>query len=200
MADILAFAQHAKALKPSECEGLLELLRDFRDGADLAAPPEERSLAGKLLELAERRMALGERWRFVMIDPDRYDEVVDFLAANSRRPVVALKLWAKLFRKMSEPGEVLTSRKELAAELGVDLSEVSRIVSSLVRQGVMRTERNGASVRYFVSPLIGTHLSKELRAKAQRDWKLPTAGTVGFASMPGELRRRSAPARPALAL
>jgi len=193
MANVVPFAGRVERFRGDESERICSLVRVFAE-----AHPEVRVEAGKLVELVERHTASRERWRFVMIDPDRYDEVVDYLAAHSARPMVAVRLWTKMFRRMSEPGEVLTSRAELAAELGVPAGEVSRIVSALVKVGAMRTERKGGGVRYFVSPLIGTHLSGKVRDEAQRAWKLPVA-SADVAVGPVEIRRRAAPVRPAFA-
>lgn len=189
--DISRFADRFEPFSEDDGQLAVELLREVRDGPDCEDRPGVREFFGKLVELAERHLPSRQRWRFVMIDPDRFDEVVDFLATPGSvpRPMVALRLWAKLFRRLSEPGEVLASRAELAAELGVSPDEVSRIVSALVKVGAMSADREGrgGSARYFVSPLIGTHLKGRVRDEAQKRWKLPLAAP----SSPVELRRRA---------
>lgn len=181
------FADRPKLVRPDVGEAVASALREaFRGLREL---PGALELFDTLLDVVDRRSAARQRWRFVMIDPDRYQEVVRYLRTWSKRPAVALDLWATLFCHLTEDGQVVISRDELAREVGLPAREVSRIVAALARVGAMRTERSGASVRYFVSPVVGTHLPEKKREDAQRLWKLPA---VGRSALPTERRSRAA--------
>jgi len=113
-------------------------------------------------------VAADRGWSFVMLSPSQNRLVVRYLAAHSRRKVVALELWALCFEHLlMDTGEIALSRSEFAKELGVDVGAVSRIMGELVTAGAISTRRDGRGVRYFMNPCVGTHLPGAARSVAQ---------------------------------
>lgn len=111
----------------------------------------------------------SEQWVFVMLSADQNAAVIDWLDANSKRPRIAVRLWAQLLRAIRmDTGEVMLSRADLAGRVGATPDEVSRLMTELEGINAIRRERNGRGVRYFLSPLVATHLpSAALREQAR---------------------------------
>src|SRR3954454_13257375 len=88
--------------------------------------------AADLLAHVERKLAAARGWGFVMVDPVAYADVIADLRRHSRRPLVAMDLFTRLFSYLPPDGnEVLCSREELARVVGCDLSHVSAVVREL---------------------------------------------------------------------
>lgn len=104
-------------------------------------------------------------WTFVMISPAQNAAVVSWLAENSKRPQTAIVLWARLFERLRyDTGQILQTRSELAARLGVAPRHISEIMTELSSINAVRRERDGRSMRYFLNPSIATHIaSAQLR-------------------------------------
>jgi hypothetical protein len=159
-------------LKRDTAEQLRAMLQGFPGNL-----PER--LVGEMLLALDRYTpaTAGEEWPFVMISPDQHAAVVLWLADHSRRPQLAVKLWAVLFQRLRrDTGEVLSTREELAAELGVEPTHVSAVMSELEQIGAISRERikvpgmrGRGVVRYFMNPRVGTHLAGEARRKAQAE-------------------------------
>lgn len=163
------FIARSSVVRPDLGERLCAALDAFVDGDGFgSAGPAVRSIVAEFKARVRLKSASANRWSFVMIDVIRYGRVVEYLAANSRRPMVAVRFWANVFCHLTDDGEVVASRSELAAELGVRPGEVSEVISELCRVNAMSRERKGATVRYFMSPWLGTHLSGRARDDAQR--------------------------------
>ena len=134
----------------------------------------ERALS-ELLATLDRHTAAGTEWPFVMISPEQNAAVVRWLARHSERPQLAVQLWALLFQHLRrDTGEVVRSRDELAADLGVAPTHVSAVMSELERVGAVTRVRvpglrGPGPVRYLMNPRVGTHLSGEARRQAQAD-------------------------------
>ena len=111
----------------------------------------------------------SEQWVFVMLSADQNAAVIDWLDANSKRPRVAVRLWAQLLRAIRmDTGEVMLSRTELAERVGCRPDHVSGLMAELESINAIRRERDGRGVRYFLSPLVATHLpSAALREQAR---------------------------------
>lgn len=108
-------------------------------------------------------------WTFVMISPAQHEAVVDWLARNSKRPIAAVRLWAKLFRHLrSDTGEILLPRAKLAEAIGVAPYDLSRIMTELEGINAIRRERDGRRVRYFMNANVATHIAGPARAEAQK--------------------------------
>lgn len=124
---------------------------------------------------AAARLADGLRaqapsdWTFVMLSPSQNSAVVRWLADNSKRPVAALRLWARLFEVMrNDTGEILQTRDELAQWLGVEPKNLSSIMTELALINAIRREKRGREVRYFMNSTVATHLpGADARAQAR---------------------------------
>lgn len=135
-------------------------------------PPD---LVGQLLANIDRRIAAENGWTFVMMSPDDHDRVVEWLAAHSVVPVVAMRLWSKLFRHLRwDTGEVMQTREELAEAVGVAPGKVSVVMTELESIGAISRQRvkiagmrGPGAVRYFMNPTVATHLTGAARDKAQ---------------------------------
>lgn len=169
MALVRRFVARPGVVRPDVGERFCQGLDALVDEASFASGSAGlRSIVAEVKAQVRRQSASANRWSFLMIDTVRYARVAEWLAANSRRPLVALRLWAHVFCHLTEDGQLVLSRTELAAELGVRPDEVSEVVSELVRVKAMSRERKGSTVRYAMSPWLGTHLSHAARDDAQR--------------------------------
>ena len=65
--------------------------------------------------------------------------------------------------------EVTVDREELARMVGIAPGDVSKIMGELEAVGAVYRRREGRGVRYFVNPLLGTHLAGAARDKAQAE-------------------------------
>lgn len=182
-------------LRRDEAEALRQALLPFVDGGESSSQLVD---AGRtLLAHVDRLSASSNRWTFVMLSPDQNAAVVEFLAANSGRPIVSVRLWALCFRHLrTDTGEIMLGRDELAKSLGVTAGEVSRCMSELVKFGaILRVrERVGGMrgpgvVRYFMNPRVGTHLSGQARDAAQA--AAPMLKVIDGTSHPSQRRCRA---------
>lgn len=116
------------------------------------------------------RAQIPNDWTFIMLSPSQNSAVVRWLSENSKRPVAALRLWARLFEVIrNDTGEVLQTRDELAQWLGVLPRDLSSIMTELASINAVRREKKGREVRYFMNSTIATHLpGAEARAKARK--------------------------------
>jgi hypothetical protein len=147
----------------------LSLGLDRRLRADIeAAGSVPQELQQRLLHLVDRERSARSGWRFVMIDPRRYADGLQYLVRNSRRPQAATLLWAELFAHLPDDGnEVLLNQRELADAIGVQPKVVSEVVSELVEVGAVYRRRQGRTMKLYVHPLLGTHLKGAARDRAQ---------------------------------
>lgn len=152
--------------------------RDERDRAEQVAElrqallPFEDGCAGemgrRLLWEVDRAQVASE-WSFVMLSPSQNAAVVDWLSRHSQRPLVALRVWAQMIANLDrDSGEVMLTRAELAALVGERANNLSAVVSEMGQIGAVSRRRDGARVRYYVSPLIATHLPLVARQRAQK--------------------------------
>jgi len=136
-------------------------------------PEQVRELIGHI----DRKTAARNGWTFVMLSPSQNAAVVSYLAIHSSRPLVAVRLWALCFEYLrNDTGEILLRRDEIADKLQEDPDNVSRIMGELEKIGaiIRRRERvdgmrGPGLVRYFMNPVVGTHLSGTARDQAQAD-------------------------------
>jgi DNA-binding transcriptional ArsR family regulator len=113
-------------------------------------------------------------WTFVMLSPDQNAAVVLWLRANSKRPQVAMALWAVLFSHLHRTtGEIMQTRAELAARVGTEPDNLSRIMAELESINAVRKERDGRRVRYFLNANIATHIPGPAARKAAREGSGP---------------------------
>jgi hypothetical protein len=135
-----------------------------------AGPELPGDMTDRLVYLVDGALRARSGWSFVMIEPDLYDQVVEHLTQCSRRPLVAVRLWGKLFKLLPPDGnQVQATREELAAMVGCTPADVSRIMSDLEALGAVYRQREGRGVHYFVHPKLGTHLAGDARKRAQAE-------------------------------
>lgn len=173
-------------LRQDESAALRQALLPFVDGDGFKVQRVEvRVLAGELLAVVDRETASLNRWSFVMLSPSQNRLVVRHLLRNSRRPLVAVDLWALLFEHLRmDTGEVALRREQMAAALGVEARFVSEVMTELERFGAISRLREGRGVRYFMNPNVGTHLAGKARDDAQA-----AARSIGLVDL-AERRRR----------
>src|SRR5829696_8157605 len=151
-------------------------LRTRRDAGDRATLEAVRGMlegvAGgeDVVAFVERKMSAARGWGFVMVDPLAYAEVNAHLRRHSRRPLVAMELFSRLFSYLPPDGnEVMADRAELARIVGCTPNHVTDIMRELEAVGAVYRRREGRGVRFFVNPLLGTHLAGAARDKAQAE-------------------------------
>jgi DNA-binding transcriptional ArsR family regulator len=151
----------------------LRTRRDAREQAGLEAVRnvlESMPGTAELVTIVERKLAAARGWKFVMVEPVLYAEVVEHLLEHSKRPQKAVRLFTRLFTVLPPDGnEVAASRSELARMAGIAPCTVSEIMGELEAVGAVYRCKEGRGVRYFVNPLLGTHLAGAARDKAQAE-------------------------------
>jgi hypothetical protein len=101
--------------------------------------------------------------------------VVNYLIEHSKRPLVAVRLWALCFEHLRmDTGEILLTREEMAEKVGENADNISRIMSELVEMGaiIRRRERvrgmkGPGMVRHWMNPRVATNLGGAARDAAQ---------------------------------
>ena len=129
----------------------------------------------ELVAYIDRETAARNGWTFIMISAAQNLAVVRWLRANSARPMCAATLWAELFTAVDmDTGEVMLTRDKLAELAGITVQHVSDIMTELEGIGavIRRRERvagmrGPGMVRYFMNPVVGTHLAGRERDAAQ---------------------------------
>lgn len=177
-AEIRRLRTRPARLRQDENAALRQVLLPFLEGGDgfKTYRPEVRALSAKLVALLDRETSSLNRWTFVMLSPDQNAVVVRYLSDHSKRPLVALNLWALCFQHLrTDTGEIVLTREEIAEKLGVYAREVSEVMGELVRFGAISRQREPVAglrgpglVRYFMNPNVATHLSGKLRDEAQK--------------------------------
>jgi DNA-binding transcriptional ArsR family regulator len=105
-----------------------------------------------------------------MVEPRLYADVVEHLTKHSERPHKAVVLFTRLFQLLPPDGnEVQATRAELARLVEIEPQDVSEIMGELEAVGAVYRRKEGRGVRYFVNPLLGTHLAGAARDKAQAE-------------------------------
>ncbi len=156
--------------RAAEADQLVELARKAGLGGDLL---EEVARAAGAMK------AGSNDWVFAMISTHQNAAVVRWLNRNSKRPQVAVELWATLFEHMrTDTGEVLQSRSELAERVGIEPRNLSSIMTELESINAVQRQQDGRRVRYFVNPHIATHIPSPAARKAARDGAGPVLVAV----------------------
>jgi DNA-binding transcriptional ArsR family regulator len=145
----------------------LETVRDVLQDLAAASPSP---LVGRFVEAVEWELSARSGWKFIMVEPHLYADVVAYLDRHSRRPRKAVQLFTRLFTALPpDSNEVTATREELAKMVGITPRAVSEIMGELEEIGAIYRQREGRGVRYFVHPSLGTHLSGAIRDKAQAE-------------------------------
>ena len=63
----------------------------------------------------------------------------------------------------------MADRHDLARMVGCQPRDVSEIMGELEAVGAVYRRKEGRGVRYFVNPLLGTHLAGAVRDRAQAE-------------------------------
>lgn len=137
-------------------------------GEQLGLPEDPLS---RILSVIDRRTAAQSGWTFVMLSPQQNAAVVAHLSQHSKRPMVAMRLWSLLFTALrTDTGEICLTRSELSEALGIQPRTVSELMTELEAIRAIRRHRVGRGVRYYMNPNVGTHLPKEEREAAQKEF------------------------------
>jgi len=156
-------------LRAEQATQLRQALLPFED----EMPHAVRELVAHIAQ----QTAAKAGWTFIMISPEQNRAVVWWLQANSRRPMQAMGLWAVLFTAVDhDTGEIMLTRDQLAEMTRTTVQTVSAIMSELegIDAIIRRRERvpgmrGPGRVRYFMNPVVGTHLPGGARDKAQAE-------------------------------
>lgn len=142
---------------------LRQLLLDF--SIEKRLPQDAIS---RVLGSIDQRTASASGWTFVMLSPQQNEEVISYLSAHSKRPMVAVRLWGKLFTALRmDTGEICLSRSEIAEYLKIAPTHVSNIMTELENINAITRRRVGRGVVYFMNPNIATHRTGVDRDKSQ---------------------------------
>lgn len=127
---------------------------------------------GKVLASIDQRTATQSGWTFIMLSPLQNSVVVNYLAENSKRPILAVRLWGLLFTAMrTDTGEICLSRQEIADALKTRVNEISDVMTELQKISAIKRLRQGRGVRYFMNPNVATHIGGKVeRTEAQRSF------------------------------
>jgi hypothetical protein len=159
-AEIVRLKTGRQRMRQERAAELRQLVLEF-EGLDEEA-------AGRIVAAIDRETANEREWPFLLINPAQHGLVVDQLTRQSQRPLVAVRLWSRLFCHLRlDTGEIAASRDELADEVGTHPNHVSAIMGELERMHAVTRLREGRRVRYFMNPLVGTGLAGVARDKAQ---------------------------------
>ena len=156
-------------LRQDQAEQLRQALLPFED----EMPEQVRDLIGHI----DRQTASKNKWTFVMLSPSQNAAVVGWLLKNSKRPQVAVHIWALCFEHLrTDTGEILIRREEIADAVNDTADHVSTIMGELEQVGaiIRRRERVAGMrgpgfVKYFMNPRVATNLSGKARDKAQEE-------------------------------
>jgi len=161
MAKIYNLKTKPTKLKEDQAALLRQALLPFEDQI-----PKEAFNA--VIGQIDKQTATNNKWTFIMLSPQQNNLVVQYLADNSKRPMVALKLWALCFEYIRiDTGEILLTRPEIAKKLNIFVNDVSSIMTELEKIGAIIRKKDGRNVRYFMNPKVATHLGGLEREKAQ---------------------------------
>ena len=128
----------------------------------------EDDLLSPVIAAIDQHTASQKRWTFIMIGPKENQAVQWWLADHSKRPKAAAKVWSLLFTALrSDTGEIVMTRDQIAAAVGIAPANVTRIMTELETIKAVMKRREGRRVRYFMNPTVGTHLAGAARDEAQ---------------------------------
>src|SRR3954447_8837776 len=146
-------------------------------------PDQVRELIGHI----DRQTASRNRWTFVMLSPSQNAVVVNYLIEHSKRPLVAVRLWALCFEHLRlDTGEILLTREEMAEKVGENADNISRIMTELAEMGAIIRKRERVKgmkgpgmVRHWMNPRVATNLGGAARDAAQAEAPLLTTISGG---------------------
>ena len=161
-AAITRFRSRRELIDDEKGDELRQLIIDFPD-----LPDEVRN---HVVAAVDQRTVSSRGWTFIMLSPAQNAAVVEWISGNSKRPQIAVRLWALCFTAMRmDTGEICMSRAEMADRLSIAPRHVSSIMSELVSINAIGRERDGRRVRYFMNPNVATHTTGKRRDRQQDD-------------------------------
>lgn len=139
MRNVTNLKTRPQRLKEDQAKTLKALLLPFLDDPDYGQEPIHRLL--QEIERKTRPDAPAET--FIMLKPAQNAAVVDWLEANSARPMKAMRLWALMFEHLyPHTGQIMLTRDQIAEKVGITPEHVSEIMGELVRFRAIFTERH----------------------------------------------------------
>lgn len=130
---------------------------------------EAPELARDLLHVIDRHTASEDGWRFVLFGPLQNRIVVRRIQAQAKRSQLSQLLWAELYCNFHPmTGEVLLTRRQMAAAIGARPEHVSAALAELLRFDALIRRQEGREVTWFMNPNIATGLTGAARDEAQR--------------------------------
>lgn len=168
-ASLVKLQTKADQMQEEQAEHLLQMVMNY--------PGLPTAAVSKIVTTIKRQTAAKNGWTFVMLSPDQNRAVVKWLTSNSKRPMVAVQLWAELFAHLDrDSGEIQQTRDELANAVNTQPEHVSSIMTELEGIGAISRRRvkiaglrGPGMVRYFMSPRVATHLAGKARQEAQAE-------------------------------
>ena len=143
-------------LKTERAAELKQMLLEFE------MPDQARDA---LLYTIDRQTKSDRKDAFVMLSPAQNIAVVNHLLENSKRPLVAVKLWALCFDHLyPNTGQIMLTREELAEKIGDTPKHVSEIMGELVTFGAIFAKRvkvggmrGPGMVQYSMNPHVAEY-------------------------------------------
>jgi len=167
--------------------------RDHLCNAILAQPGLSSATRTRLLDIVNREAGIGSRlrWPFMMVNPERFVAVSNWIMDNSHRPAKTAHFWARcLVLAEVNDGNVPIERTELAADMGVSPKVISEMLGYLVRCNALIRERKNGAYRYRLNRLVGTNIAPEEIREALQIQEPEIVGVVGLWPYDGSVAGR----------
>lgn len=133
-AKIVSLRSKAERLKSYQAQ----MLRDALLPLETECPEQVRELIGHI----DRQTASRNKWTFVMLSPSQNAAVVRYLTEHSKRPLVAVRLWALCFEHLrTDTGEILLTREEMGEMLSIKADHITEIMTELSEMGAITRKR-----------------------------------------------------------
>jgi hypothetical protein len=138
MQNVVGLKTRPQRFKEDQAKTLKAVLLPFLDDPTYDQEPIHRLLH----EIDRKTRPDAPAETFVMIKPAQNAAVVDWLEANSSRPMKAMRLWALMFEHLyPHTGQIMLTRDQIAERIGIRPNEVSEIMGELVSFRAIFTER-----------------------------------------------------------
>ncbi len=161
-------------LKVEQAENLKQALLPFMESF-----PASAMMA--ILRTISYQTTTDRKEAFIMLSPKQNRAVVNHLLKNSKRPMVAVELWAICFEHLyPDTGQILATQDELAKMVGDTPSHVSSIMGELEKFGAIFKKRvritgvrGPGMVTYYMNPHVAEYGS---RRSAEEIAQIPLPG------------------------
>ena len=173
-ASVFRFKSKKDVMTAHNAQQLRELIEPARE----QMPPETYRAITRAIE---KSTASVKNWRFIMLQPDLNQAVIHHMTKRSKMPLVAVNLWAMFLNNLrTDTGEILLTRQEMADKLKQLPRDISSVMSEFAAIKVIRREKKGGRVFYFLNPWVATHLTGEARDNAQDNSPMLSFDYEGF--------------------